>query len=564
MSEKEQQTLRSESKGVQKKLFKTNIYFPTREVGDNTAVIGIKDIGMEVSDNNKYKRAGGGTITLVTDRAKRVDQILKDVSSGKKLLKTSDKGGEGVNSITSDEFTDILDAVRLKEIPLTRANVLFKKFNDESVLVNNPMIPINPSFGKNSRSMKTVLPQLAVLNQLENNPIFAQRLTLELSRFDSEEGKKGIAGRRNVKLDSEYSKLTNPSKLTPAELTKSVKETLDLVDAEKMSPEASNKIKDMPPEQIFNFFSRTMRQRREEAKKLRETIPVGPPIKGSRVDPSPKTATEAMAIMNRVIAKAEEKGLSIDSDEILGLEKMVKSGDILEDDLLNQVERGELGKKKLFEEKFPETPVYDESAKVNRTGVDLSGVKTAIDKANAAGVGELAGDPLFGKTGGIPPVKAKQFGGIGGESHIRARFRQRRPFFIHYGTGLITETPEKQAEDADAFANFNWIPEDGNFEDGSDNVIVKSQKFNDALRYGVNWVPEVPKQRKPLNKTIMSKLEIPMVRDIQNNQKMTEYEDGANFGIIKLFPVNPVGNNNMFDKLENRLIFPSMVDGERV
>jgi hypothetical protein len=390
------------------------------------------------------------------------------------------------------------------------------------------------------------------MNQLENNPKFSQRLAVELSRLKDEKGIEGIAGRDTVRIDTDYNTLVNPNELTPVESSKARIEALDMMDAEKLSDDDRARTQNIPVDELFNFFSRGMRNRREEAMKMRERQP--------ETERDPKKEEDAMLIINRVIEEAEKDGITLSIDKILELETRLKEGKTSERELMEKIKDKTIAEEpKKFEER-----TVDTEAKIGPGGTDLSGVGGAINKANTAGVGELASGGLGGSSGTIPPAKAKQFGEIGGESRIRTRFRQRRPFFIHYGTGLITETPEKQAEDADAFANFNWIPQDGNFEDGSDNVIVKSQKFNDALRYSINWIPEVPKQRSPLSKTIMKKLEIPMISDNQNIQKMTEYEDGANFGIIKLYPVNPIGHSNMFDKLENRLIFPSMVDGERV
>jgi len=152
--------------------------------------------------------------------------------------------------------------------------------------------------------------------------------------------------------------------------------------------------------------------------------------------------------------------------------------------------------------------------------------------------------------------------------------RDRRPFFFTLGTDLITKTPEEQEEDIETFADFSWIPKDGNFYNGKDNVIVSANKANDIIRYDMNnqfgglWMPQAPQpifKLKP-ESDLYQKMRVSVAPITQNEQQRVPINSRANPGPVKLYTEYVTGLSDMFrrNNIENRIIFPDVVDGMRV
>jgi hypothetical protein len=152
--------------------------------------------------------------------------------------------------------------------------------------------------------------------------------------------------------------------------------------------------------------------------------------------------------------------------------------------------------------------------------------------------------------------------------------RDRRPFFFTLGTDLITKTPEEQEEDIETFADFSWIPKDGNFYNGKDNVIVSANRANDIIRYDMNnqfgglWMPQAPQpvfKLKP-ESDLYQKMRVSVAPITQNIQQRVPINSRADPGPVKLYTEYVTGLSDMFrrNNIKNRIIFPDVVDGMRV
>lgn len=143
--------------------------------------------------------------------------------------------------------------------------------------------------------------------------------------------------------------------------------------------------------------------------------------------------------------------------------------------------------------------------------------------------------------------------------------RGRRPFFFHLGTDLITETPEEQQEDIDVFANFSWIPKDGNFYNESDNKIVKANRMNERIRYsGDLWRPAIPKKKVEIQvgSSLHNKLQLLLAPIVQHEQQREMIGTRATPGKIRTYPHQLYGitSEAIRNSKENRIIFPNVVD----
>ena len=152
--------------------------------------------------------------------------------------------------------------------------------------------------------------------------------------------------------------------------------------------------------------------------------------------------------------------------------------------------------------------------------------------------------------------------------------RQRRPFFFTLGTDLITKTAEENEEDIETFADFSWIPVDGNFYNGETNSIVRANNANDIIRYDLNnqfgglWMPEAPQPIFKLTPSnpLYEKLRVSLAPVIQHEQKRMNINERANPGRIKLYSQHVLGATDEIrrNNIDNRDIFPNVVDGMRV
>jgi len=153
--------------------------------------------------------------------------------------------------------------------------------------------------------------------------------------------------------------------------------------------------------------------------------------------------------------------------------------------------------------------------------------------------------------------------------------RDRRPFFFTLGTDLITKTDEQEEEDIETFANFSWIPKDGNFYNGEDNVIVQAQRANDIIRYDLNnqfgglWMPQAPQPIFKLTPRVplYEKMRVSLAPIIQHEQKReADINPRATPGRIKLYSQDVSGMSDTLrrNNILNRDIFPNVVDGIRV
>lgn len=152
--------------------------------------------------------------------------------------------------------------------------------------------------------------------------------------------------------------------------------------------------------------------------------------------------------------------------------------------------------------------------------------------------------------------------------------RNRRPFFFTLGTDLITKTEEENEEDIETFANFSWIPTDGNFYNGEENTIVRANHANDIIRYDMNnqfgglWMPEAPQPIFKLTPSIplYEKMRVSLAPEIQHEQERVPINGRATPGRIKMYSQNVSGMTDEIrrNNIENRDIFPNVVDGIRV
>lgn len=152
--------------------------------------------------------------------------------------------------------------------------------------------------------------------------------------------------------------------------------------------------------------------------------------------------------------------------------------------------------------------------------------------------------------------------------------RNRRPFFFTLGTDLITKTEEENEEDIETFADFSWIPTDGNFYNGEENTIVRANRANDILRYDLNnqlgglWMPEAPQPIFKLTPSVplYDKMRVSLAPEVQHEQKRIPISERANPGKIKLYSQDVSGMTDEIrrNNIENRDIFPNVVDGIRV
>lgn len=152
--------------------------------------------------------------------------------------------------------------------------------------------------------------------------------------------------------------------------------------------------------------------------------------------------------------------------------------------------------------------------------------------------------------------------------------RNRRPFFFTLGTDLITKTEEENEEDIETFANFSWIPTDGNFYNGVENTIARATRANDILRYDLNnqfgglWMPEAPQPIFQLTPSVplYDKLRVSLAPDVQHEQERVPINSRAKPGKIKLYAQNVLESPGdiVRNNIENRDIFPNVVDGIRV
>jgi hypothetical protein len=152
--------------------------------------------------------------------------------------------------------------------------------------------------------------------------------------------------------------------------------------------------------------------------------------------------------------------------------------------------------------------------------------------------------------------------------------RDRRPFFFVLGTDLITKTEEENEQDIETFADFSWIPKDGNFYNGETNVIVQSNMANDIIRYDLNnqfgglWMPPVPQpvfKLKPSN-PLYDKMRVAVTPQTQHEQKRLAIAPRATPGRVQMYTQGVTGLTDEMRRngLENRIIFPNVVDGVRV
>jgi len=202
-------------------------------------------------------------------------------------------------------------------------------------------------------------------------------------------------------------------------------------------------------------------------------------------------------------------------------------------------------------------------------GFGVHGWKPGSDVINAVNSGGVGGGQESGQfASGQTAFRDKQVKTAPEISNTRTRYRyrDRRPFFIHLGSNTISETKEKQQQDIDAFANFSWVPKDGGFEHGDTNQIVKANNDMDDFETGLDyWLPETPNIEKSLDENLESKLQIPLIPGVQEIQKMKPQGLRANPGLIRMYPINIQGMGLAVPNLiENRLIFPNVVDGQRL
>jgi len=139
---------------------------------------------------------------------------------------------------------------------------------------------------------------------------------------------------------------------------------------------------------------------------------------------------------------------------------------------------------------------------------------------------------------------------------------------------LITKTAEENEEDIETFADFSWVPVDGNFYNGETNSIVRANHANDIIRYDLNnqfgglWMPEAPQPIFKLTPSnpLYEKLRVSLAPVIQHEQKRMNINERANPGRIKLYSQHVLGATDEIrrNNIDNRDIFPNVVDGMRV
>ena len=150
--------------------------------------------------------------------------------------------------------------------------------------------------------------------------------------------------------------------------------------------------------------------------------------------------------------------------------------------------------------------------------------------------------------------------------------RDRRPMFFHFGTDLITETPEQQEEDIDVFANFSWVPKDGNFYNEDKNQIVKCNKRNENIRFNNGlWRPAIPKRKERIEESssLHKKLQLLLAPIIQLEQVRLPIGTRANPSLTKRIQMDTrqfygVSSSVQRNSIKNRNIFPNVVDSLRV
>jgi len=150
--------------------------------------------------------------------------------------------------------------------------------------------------------------------------------------------------------------------------------------------------------------------------------------------------------------------------------------------------------------------------------------------------------------------------------------RDRRPMFFHFGTDLITETPEQQEEDIDVFANFSWVPKDGNFYNEDKNNIVKCNKRNENIRFNNGlWRPAMPKRKERIEESssLHKKLQLLLAPIIQLEQVREPIGTRANPSLKRRIQMDTrqlygVPSSVQRNSINNRNIFPNVVDSLRV
>jgi hypothetical protein len=204
--------------------------------------------------------------------------------------------------------------------------------------------------------------------------------------------------------------------------------------------------------------------------------------------------------------------------------------------------------------------------KIGINGTDLSGVNRALnpEPKEEAGAGAGAGGGVGGAKGKTttttknPEIR---------ERGPRYNYRQRRPFFIQLGTDLITETEEKREYDADVFSNFSWIPTDGNFTNEGMNTIIRGDDLlKNVENNGQYFRPAIPKPKPIMTSSLQQKMRASLIPQIQNIQEMEPMFTRANPGLIRMYSDTLSGISPMErrDNIDNRIIFPNIVDGVRV
>lgn len=245
--------------------------------------------------------------------------------------------------------------------------------------------------------------------------------------------------------------------------------------------------------------------------------------------------------------------------------KKEKEGGEEKDPKEGKEEKKQEGKEEIKQEgsSFKESDISLGGPKIGIDGIDLSGVNRALnpEQKEAGGAGG-AGGGAKGKTTTTttknPEIR---------ERGPRYNYRQRRPFFIQLGTDLITETEEKREYDADVFANFSWIPTDGNFTNEGMNTIIRGDDLlKNVENNGQYFIPAIPKPKPIMTSSLQQKMRASLIPQIQNIQQMEPIYTRANPGLIRMYSdtlsgISPLERRNNID---NRIIFPNIVDGVRV
>lgn len=153
-------------------------------------------------------------------------------------------------------------------------------------------------------------------------------------------------------------------------------------------------------------------------------------------------------------------------------------------------------------------------------------------------------------------------------NRVRRKFvyRDRKPFFITYGTDLIRESKEKQQADADAFANFSWVPDQGTLDNTVRNQMGIDNRNKDELFNNLPlWLPAVPPAPKELDAATIFEILTPSLSQTMNYQVFKpEQLKNVPPGRIKLYPQRVQGIGPFVNELpQNRLIFPDIVDNQR-